>query len=69
MKIEKCPLCGGEPRVIRVGCWHEFWAVQCSKCYEYMADYHEARCSPYAAILLWNRTAKKVRQQDESKSN
>jgi len=70
MKIERCPYCNGVPRLATVGDQKEFYAVQCSECYEYLADYDEARLLPSTAIRLWNRRAREMRRrQNDSKQN
>lgn len=54
MKLEKCPYCGGHPKIIRVGDDRQFFIAICSECYKTPVKNHEARLTETGAGLIWN---------------
>lgn len=54
MELEKCPYCGGHPKIIRVGDDRQLFAAICSGCYKTPVKNHEARLTETGAGLIWN---------------
>jgi len=66
--IEKCPLCGAEPKLRRVA--HEHWHDDCYRAVEYSLYYKCMVCGLWSKntkneknlTRIWNRQVKKIRK-------
>lgn len=60
MEPKPCPVCGGEPRLVRCGDKKEYLVYQCSKCHKTPVRYDEAMCTERGARKIWNYRVKEA---------
>lgn len=60
MELEKCPYCGGHPKIIRVGDDKQLFVAICSECHKTPVNYNEARLTETGAGIIWNIGAREL---------
>lgn len=55
--LNRCPYCGGEPKLTKCGNQKEYLVYLCSICHETPVRLDEARVSEHLARRIWNERA------------
>lgn len=61
-RIEHCPLCSHEAKLVRVGDNKDLFIVRCSECGLELAPWDMAKVIEGDAIYLWNDTIRRLKQ-------
>lgn len=61
MRLEKCKHCGGDPVLVKVGDWKQFYVYFCSHCWDTPVYLHEARITPWGAARIWNKRTREIK--------